>query len=658
MHHIFDEINVGSMKLKNRIMMPALNLRYCPGGEINQRIIDFYERRAAGGVGLIVVGRCEIEEPSYNESVGIGDDRYVEGLSRLTTTLHKRDTKVAAQLGHQGRYVTTRPALAPSAVRYGRANHPPRAMTKEDIKSIISLFGQAASRAKAAGFDAIEILGSAGYLVSQFLSPLTNLRTDEYGGNYKNRMRFGIELTEHLRAIIGRDYPLIFRVSGHDFMPGGSTSSEAAEFCKALEEAGIDGFNVTGGWHESRVPQITMQVPRGAMVYLARGIKEAVGVPVIACNRITTPELAEQIVSNRDADMVGVARVLVADPDWPYKAMQGQSDTIRPCIACNQGCLDYTFSNRPMACLVNSEVGEEIAQKIVLTSHKKRVLVIGGGPAGLECARVAAERGHSVTLWEKREDIGGQLILAARTPGRDEWRSLIEYYRTACNRAGVIFELGKEATPEAVREFAPEELIIATGAIPDSSVIIPGAELAVQSWDILQGKAEVGQHVVVIGAGATGCETALFIARKGNMSNDVAAFFIRYNGETLDKLSSSLNIGTPNVTIIESGPEPGQSIGLSTKWVVLQDLAKAGVAILPDTNVLKINQDCVEIERYGKHQILAADTVVLATGVRSNNLMNSEWQRIVAKAYVIGDAQSPRNALTAIHEGYSIGNKI
>ncbi len=660
MPHLFEEIRIGSLTVKNRLMMPALNLRYCPGGEINDRIIKFYERRAAGGVGLIVVGKFEIEEPSYGNSVGMGHNKYIGGLKKLVNTLHVYGTKVAAQLSHEGRYAPSklsgRESVAPSAVPNRRTGDTPRALTIYQIQEIIDLFGQAARRAREAGFDAVEVMGSAGLLVSQFLSPLTNFRNDQYGGSLENRMRFGVEVARRIKDELGQEYPLLFRVSGHDFMPGGNTNAEAAEFCMALEKAGVNGFNVTGGWHETKVPQITMQVPRGAMVYLARGIKQAVHVPVIACNRITDPLLAEEIIKNREADMVGLARVLVADPDWPFKAREGRYHEIRPCVGCNQGCMDETFALRPMRCLVNSEVGEEDLQKMP-PSKIKRVLVVGGGPAGLEAARVAAERGHRVTLWEKDNVLGGQLNLASRAPGREEWEALRLSLIWGVESAGVSIKTRKLVTRDDIREVAPDVLIVTTGAKP-SVPRIPGVERAVQAWDVLRGTLEAGPRVVVIGAGAAGCETALYLARKGTMSLSAMAFFARYQAENLDNLTRSINIGTKEITLIEAGPRAGESIGMTTRWVVLNELAKAGVKILTDTTVLQITHEGVDVERKGVHQTHLADTMVLATGACSENSLGKSATNIVTEVYVIGDAIQPRTVLEAIREGYLVAHKI
>lgn len=661
LRHLFEEIRIRSITVKNRLIMPALNLRYCPNGEVSENLIRFYERRAIGGVGLIVVGKCLIEEPAYGDSVCLGDDRYITGLRRLTDILHGHGTKVAAQLGHDGRTAsskfTQRQPVAPSPIPSPHNCEMPRQLSIEEIHNLIRLYGQAARRAQAAGFDAVEVMASAGNLVSQFLSPLTNIRADEYGGSLEKRMRFGLEIAQQIKREVGNDFPVIYRISGHDFMPGGNTNKEAVEFCVALEKTGVDGFNVTGGWHESPVPQITMQVPRGGMAHLARGVKEAVKVPVVACNRITDPNLAETIIAGGAADMIGLARVLVADPDWPLKAQLGKIHEIRPCIACNQGCLDQTFKQRPMRCLVNAEVGEERFLRIKPATKTKRVLVVGGGPAGLEAARVAAERGHVVTLWEKEHVLGGQLNLARQIPGRAEWESLRQYLAAAIELCGVNVELGRQASLDDIVAYSPDVLIIATGAEP-AIPNIPGVERAVQAWAILRGTATAGRKVVVIGAGAVGCETGLYLADQGMMSPETLAFFVRHQGDTWANLEKQFGKSPKEITIIESAPKAGQSIGMSTRWVVLKELDLLGVNIHINARVLEITAEGVEIERLDQRQMIAADTVVLAAGVRSMADLHKQMAGKVPEVYLIGDAIQPRNVMEAIQEGFLIGNEI
>lgn len=657
--HLFEKVRIGTMQLENRLIMPALNLRYCPGGEINERLISFYERRAQGGVGLIIVGKSLIEEEVYGDSIGIGHDKYIEALSRLTKRLHKYGTKVAIQLDHDGGNapsgLTSYRAIAPSSIPFFSSEKPKEATT-EDIQRFIGQFVLAAQRAKAAGFDAVELRASAGTLIAQFFSPLTNIRDDEYGGCLANRMRFGIDILYAIKHKLGLDFPIIFRISGNEFLPGGNTIQEAAEFCSSLEKAGADAFNVTGGWHETRVPQLTMQVPRGTMAYLARGIKESVSVPVVACNRITVPSLAEEIINSGTADLVGLARVLIADPDWPAKAKLNRETEIRPCVACNQGCMDAIFNQQPAGCLVNPEAGLELFRNIESTEVPKKVLVIGGGPAGMESALVAAERGHLVTIWEQGDVLGGQMNLASRAPGRHEWESLRRYLIEAITSRGVQIQTGKQATVTDIIKACPDIIIVACGAIPRIPDI-KGVEFAVQAWDVLSGRVQVGNNVVIIGAGASGCEVALYLASKGVISAEILTFLARHEAENWGFLKDRLR-GAKNITVIEAGAKAGATIGKSSRWVVLKEMALAGINILTESQVLEVNTAGVKYKRNEGVQILDADTVVLAAGSQSKDDLVEDLKELNFEVQVIGDAVQPRTMLEAIHEGYLVGCKI
>ena len=366
MEHLFSPVKVGSLTLKNRIVMPAMHLGYCNDrSEVTDRLVAFYEERARGGAALLFIGGCTIDPyaSSMKEMIGLSEDRFIPGLAKLTAAAHRHGALIAAQLFHGGRYVRAgmsgRQPIAPSPIASGITREVPRQMTLGDIQDTIANFAEAAARAKRAGFDAVEVLAGTGYLISEFFSPLTNQRTDEYGGSPDKRMRFGIEVAWAIREAVGPGYPVVFRIAGNDFMAGGNTNKEAAQFAYLLEQHGVDAFSVTGGWHETMVPQITMDVPRGAFVHLASGVKEAVSKPVIACNRINDPALAERILRDGRADLVGLARALLADPEFPVKAMAGRTKEIVPCIGCNQGCLDRIFNFEPVECLVNPRAGRE-----------------------------------------------------------------------------------------------------------------------------------------------------------------------------------------------------------------------------------------------------------------------------------------------------------
>jgi 2,4-dienoyl-CoA reductase (NADPH2) len=655
---------MGHLELHNRIVMPAIHLCYTPQGFVTNRVVEFYSERAAGGVGLIVVGGCPVDEFGGGpDMIGISRDEFLPGLSRLAETVHEYGIPIAAQLYHAGRYSLStdigHQPLAPSAVASRLTRETPREMAKEDIYHTVRNFSDAGRRAQQAGFDAVEISASAGYLISQFLSPLTNLRQDEYGGDLHNRVRFALEILSAVREAVGADYPIIVRIAGNDFVVGSNTNEEACIFAHQLESGGAHAINVTGGWHETRVPQITMAVPRGAFSYLARGVKEAVSIPVISSNRCSDPVLAERMLRQGVADLIAMGRPLIADPDLPRKALEGRVDEIRPCVACNQGCFDHIFAREPVACLVNPRCGQEVSLKAQSVAKPKRVAVVGGGPAGMQAAVSLSARGHQVTLWEKEERLGGQLNLAAVPPGREELGVLILSLGSQLSREGVKMRLGEEATADSLLQSDPEVVIVATGAktaTPDISGV--DGEHVVQAWDVLADKVDVGEHVVVLGGGATGCLVALYLAQLGTINAPILRFLVQNQAESWETLERLVWKGTKDVTLVEMLPKFGRDIGLTSRWVVLQDLTRSGVKMVPEAVVTRITSQGVEVTVGDSESHIAADTVVLATGVSPQKSVYDDLLGRVSELYLIGDAKEPRRAFDAILEGFKVGRTI
>jgi 2,4-dienoyl-CoA reductase (NADPH2) len=591
----------------------------------------------------------------------INDDRFIQGLTKLTDAVKKNGARIAAQLYQAGRYTHSamiggRKPFSASAVRSKFTGETPRALDLEEIPGVQDRFAEAALRAKKAGFDAVEILGSAGYLISQFLSPVTNLREDNYGGTLENRMRFGVEVARKVREAVGMDYPVIMRLAGNDFMEGGCTNREARMFAEALEKAGVDMFNITGGWHETRVPQLTMNVPRRAYVYLARGRKSVVSRPVLASNRINDPETAEEILRNGEADMVTMARGLLADPDLPRKAQDGMSGRIYHCIACNQGCFDQIFNLRPATCLVNPMAGREGGLTIEPASTVKKVLVIGGGVAGMKAAAVAAERGHKVSLMEKTDVLGGQVLLNRLIPGREELVTAADDLAGNIRALGVEIMLGKKADLPLVQSMKPDAVVLAAGARPILPEI-PGVEQdqVVQAWDVLDGRSGVGRSVIVVGGNAVGLETAMYLAGIGTLSPEVLHFLAANRAESMETLMELLNKGSKEVTVVEMIKKAGKDIGLTTRWTIMAELRRLGVTIMTGTKAVRIKADGLEIEREDGPGFLNADSVVLAVGSRAENSLAKELEGLVPEFYVIGDAKEPRKALEAIREGFEVG---
>ncbi len=661
---LLEPIRVGKLELRNRMAMPAMHHAYTPDGFVNERLIAYYKARAEGGAAMITIGGCTIDDFGGGAVlIGLSEDKFIPGLQQLTAAVKGAGAAVTAQLYHAGRYafsiMTGKQAIAPSPLASRLTREEPREMTREDIEYVKDSFASAAVRAREAGFDAVEVIASAGYLICQFLSPLTNQRTDEYGGSFENRCRFGVEVVERLRQEAGRDFTLLVRLSGNDFMPGGGTNAEAASFARKLVEAGVDCFNVTGGWHETRVPQTTGDLPRGGFAYLAQGIKEAVNVPVIASNRINDPEVAETILRNGQADMINFGRPLLADPDLPRKVREGRFGSIRKCIACNQGCMDMIFSLRDVHCTVNPWAGREHEIQVLPADTPRRVLVVGGGPAGLEAACTAASRGHQVTLWEMDSRLGGQLHDAACPPGKGEFLTLLDYYRQELQANGVAVELQREATAENVAAFQPEAVILAAGSTPlEPPFPVNRREGLLTAQEALAQKVPLGKNVVVIGGGAVGCETALVVAQIGTINGDTLKFLLENDAETPEKLKELLSRGIKNVTIVEQLKGVGKDIGLTTRWVVIKNIRRMGIKVKDQTLVKEVNSEGVVVEKDGETSLLPADTVVLALGAKPLNYLEKSLRETGQALHVIGDASEPRKITEAVREGFDVARQL
>jgi 2,4-dienoyl-CoA reductase-like NADH-dependent reductase (Old Yellow Enzyme family)/thioredoxin reductase len=640
--HLFEPISIRSMTVANRVVLPPMTTMLANAdGTIGDRFCEFYAARARGGAGLITSETVDVHPYTHNLSVGdrgfsaIYEDRFLTGLRRFAERMHREGAKVSVQLHHSGNAMVqidpAKPPLAPSAVAYP-GGQLPRALTVDEIEEIVHAFGGAARRAAEAGFDAVDIHGGHGYLIAQFMSAYFNRRTDDYGGDLLGRLRFAREVLRKVRRNVGEEIPIIFRMSADERVLDGRGARESAAIAPALVEAGADCFSITTGMQFDLSYTVAgFGVPKGLNVDSAAAVKAAVGVPVIVAGKLNDPLLAESVIADGKADLVAIGRGLVADADWPNKVREGRWEEIRACIACNQGCIGALVAGMPFTCLVNPEAGREWELALRPAVQAKRVWIAGGGPAGLETARVAALRGHDVTLYERANELGGQFRLASIPPRKQEITPYLHYLGHQVERLGVKIALGAELTASLVGDAQPDAVVIATGSRPKEAAI-PGTdgENVVTAHDVLAGNAPTGDRVAVAGGGQVGCETAEFLHRYGK-----------------------------EVTLLEMRPElsPGER-SVPRKWR-LANLAQTSIRVLVSTRIVEIAGDCVVVERDGKREVLAAfDTVVLALGAEPENRLAAELAGKAAELHVIGDAQQPANALEAIAAGNELGRRL
>ena len=657
--YLFSPIRINTLEIKNRIAYPSLGLLYSKNGKLNDRYFKYFAERANGGVGLLTVGPVGVDYIGAGAiALSLADDDAIADFKKLTGIIRDAGARAWIQLFHAGAYshpmfVGGQQPMAPSAVysRYSRTT--PREMTLDDIHQVQEDFARSAVRAKAAGFDGIEILASAGYLITQFLSPRTNQRTDDYGGSFENRVRFPRELIELLRKRLGPDYPLTIRMAGNDFVRDSNTDAETHEFAKIYEKAGVDAINVTGGWHESRIPQLPMHLPRSAFAFLALNIKKAVSVPVIASNRISDPDSAEQIIKDGYADMVNLGRVLIADPQWPQKAFEGRVDEIRPCIGCSQGCTDEVFNGRSVFCVGNARAGFEGERQLVKTDNPKKVMVVGAGAGGLEAAVTAAICGHTVEVYEKDSDIGGQLWIAGAPPHKQEILEFIRYYRAQIHKHQIPLHLNTSVDSNFVRRQNPDYVILAEGAEPLPPQIDGYDDPCVFSaWQVLKGNPVLGKSVAVIGGGSVGLETALFIAAKGTLTPETLHFLFTYEAVTPERLRELMFQGSSKVTVFEMLPKIGQDVGKSTRWILFDNLKRFKVSVKTGTTVTSIRNGTVKFKKDDQDEEMEFDQVVLASGSQSVPGLSARVKKLGIPFATVGDGVRPGKLNEAIHGGF------
>ncbi|MCX6007401.1 MAG: FAD-dependent oxidoreductase [Chloroflexi bacterium] len=632
LNHLFLPLKAGNLQLKNRIILLPLSIGAAAGGKPSRIMNTFLAERARGGAGAICAslnplpGGFQMVDALVND---IGDDTYIPALRELTSLIHDNGAPIVAQLVSLEFWKRDASSpievVGPSEVAVRAKGHKPRALTIEDIHLFARHYGEAARRTREAGYDAVEVMGGIGGSISRFMSPLANQRTDEYGGSLENRMRFPLEIIQEIKARAGDDFTILWRYSGNEFIEGGYDTEEACRIGGVLEKAGVSWLNIQVGWHDSPSPLVTKEVPQGGWVYIAEQIKKSVSIPVVASYRITDPVMADRIIAEGKADLIGMARALIADPEWPNKAREGRLDEINRCICCCR-CLDQGLSQHQQLqiCNVNARVGDDILTNITPAGKKKKVLVVGGGPAGMEAARVAALRGHTVTLWEKADHLGGLLEYAKIPPSKDEIIYLIDYLKNQMKKQGVTVVLNKEATPESIIEQKADAVILATGSevlVPP----IPGIDRpnVVTSLEILSGEKSVGNNVIVIGGGTIGCEISLMLVGQGK-----------------------------KVTIVEMLRKVGMDIGPTERFITITLLKQNGVGLQPETKAIEIVEDGVKAVTNGETRLFQADTIILAAGMKPCNKLASHLAGKVAGLYTIGDCVEPKRIGEAIKSAY------
>jgi len=624
-----------------------------------RELAAFYAERARGGAALIVTGGYSPNDAGnlgpHRAQFSTGED--AERHRVVPRAVHEAGGRIVLQLLHSGRYGFHGAIVAPSAVKSPINPHAPREMSETEIERTIGDFAAAAGLAREAGYDGVELMASEGYLITQFLALRTNQRTDAWGGPLAQRMRFATEIVRRARAAAGRDFIIVYRISALELVEGGLSADEIAEVARGVEAAGATLLNSGIGWHEARIPTIAQAVPRGAFAWATRRLKQAVRIPVVASNRINAPEVAEEILARGDADMVSLARALLADPEFAAKAKKGDRAGVNICIACNQACLDHYFIGEPVSCVVNPRAGRETSLLIRAAERKKKIAVVGGGPAGLICAATAAERGHAVTLFERDAQLGGQFNLAKVVPGKQEFAESVAYYAERLRRAGVNVVLNHAATPEDLGRF--DEVVIATGIDPRKPDIPGIAHRSVVSYaDVLAGRARIGERVALIGMGGIGFDVALYLTAEREATLERHAFESHWGISENRSSPGGLAVPGPakarhRVTMMKRSTTPfGHTLGRTTGWVHRAELARHGVRMLKGVQYQRIDDAGVHVLIDGQESVVEADTVIVCAGQTP--------RRELAGHHVIGGAREAGelDAKRAMREGAELGARL
>ena len=656
-------IKVGAHTLPNRVIMGSLHTRLENEHDGVQRLAEFYAARARGGVGLIVTGGVS---PNFDGRVEEGawvldSAEQLEQHIPIVQAVHAAGAKIVLQILHTGIYAKHNEIIGPSALRSVINPRQPRAFTVEQIEQTIDDFVQCAVLAQQAGYDGIEVMGSEGYLMTQFTALRTNKREDDWGGSLENRIRFPVEVVRRTRDRVGPSLLIMYRISAIDLVEGGLTGAEIDRLAQALEQAGADVLNTGIGWHESVVPTIATSVPRAAFAFAAARLKKVVSIPVVASNRINMPTIAEEILERGEADMVSLARAFLADPDFVIKAATGRTDEINTCIGCNQACLDHIFTNRIASCLVNPKACHETEFTATPPVKKLKVAVVGAGPAGLACAITAAERGHHVQLFEANSEVGGQLNLARRIPGKEqEFAELVRYFNKRLTTTGVQVHLNQRVETDFLQAQGFDQIVIATGIKPRTPVIEGIEHVKVVSYaDVILGRVNVGERVAIIGTGGIAHDVAEMLTTVQASPQTTQAFLNQWGVDLSIQSEGGLQAPVAEgskrtVVMLQRGTKkPGARLGKSTGWIHRTKLTKRGVTAVSGCTYEKIDEQGLHYSVNGEAQVLAIDTVVLCAGQDSEQDLANDLDGKVRHLNLIGGARvaTELDAMRAIDEG-------